>query len=281
MKRNSRVEGTAEVNGTGNGLEVGQDDGVQLVVAGDDETTVDLAQGGHADVGEAGVAVEGQVSGGGQVGSRELGEVGLPETELAGELLQRRNGDGLDVADGQVLGGAEVGELDLELLAVTGEVDQVGSVGQVVDVDSLQVGVVLNVEGADRLQRDTVQSAQTGVDDGDIANVGDTGGEVEVLETSKSLPVDHTDGGELGEAQSGEDGGLVDPEVVADGLEGGGNDAGEAGGIVGGDAALNLLDTVQGEGTGEGLVNLDVTADSRAAGEGVGVALGLDSGVTA
>lgn len=281
VKGNSRVEFAAEVNGTGDGLQLGQQNGAQLVVAGDDETTVDLSQGGHADVGEASVAVEGQVSGSGQVGSGELSEVGRPETELTGELLQGRNGDGLDVADGQVLGGAQVGEFNLELLAVTGEVDEVGSVGQVVDVDGLQVRVVLNVEGANRLQRDTVQSAQAGVDDGDITNVGDTVGEAEVLETSESFPVDHTDGGELGEFQSGKDGGLDEPEVVADRLKGRGNDAGEVGGIVGSDAALDLLDTIQVKGTGEGFVDLDITVDSGAAGKAVGIALGLNSGVTA
>lgn len=192
MRRNSRVEGTAEVNGAGDNLQLGQLDGTQLVVAGDDEATVNLGQDRHADVGKISVAVEGQVGGRGQVGGGERGDVGCPETELASELLQRRNGDGLDVADGDIAGGAKVGEHDLKLLVVTGEVDQVGSVGQVVDVDSLQVVVVLDVEGTDRRQRDTVQSAQTGVDDGDITNVGDTGGEGESLETGKSLPVDST-----------------------------------------------------------------------------------------
>lgn len=152
MIQNLRVEGTAEVNSTGNDLQVGQLNGAELVVASDGETTFNLGQSRHADVGQVNVVVEGQIGGGGQVGSREGGQVGAPEAELARHRPQRRNGDGLDVTEGDVLGMGEVGEQDLELLAVTGEVDDVGSVGQVVDVDGLQVLVVLNVEGTDGLQ---------------------------------------------------------------------------------------------------------------------------------
>lgn len=280
MSKNLRVEGTAEVNSTGNHLQLGQHNGTKLVVTADGETTFDLGQGRHADVGQVGVVVEGQISGGSQVGGREGGQVGLPEAELASELRERRKGDRLDVTDGDVLGSAEVGEHNIEVLAVTGEVDQVGGVGQVVDVDGLQVGVVLNVEGTDGLQGDTGKGAEASVDDSNVTNVSDTGVEGERLQTSESLPVDGADSSKHGEVHGGEDGRLEDVEVVADRLERGSNDTSQTGGIVGGDATSELLNTVQGEVTREVRIDLDGTGDSLAAGEGVGIALGHDSGVT-
>lgn len=104
---------------------------------------------------------------------------------------------------------------------------------------------------------------------------------MERLQTSKSLPVDGADGGERGEAHGGEDGRLEEVEVVANRVERRSNDTSQTGGIGGVDASGDLLDTVQGEVTREAVVNLDGTSDGLAAGKGVGIGLGHDSGVTA
>jgi len=212
----SLVEGTAEVNGTVDALEAGQRDHAKLVITSDGETTINGLQDGHGDVGELGVVLEDQVTSLGQVGSGESLELGAPETELAGELLEGRQGDSRDVLEGHALTSAEVGQVDLEGVEVTGEADRVGGVLQVVDVDGLQVTVVLDAEETDGLQGDTVQVRQTSVGDADITGLGDTLGEAQGLELGKSIPVDGTDRVELGEVEQGQGGETLEVEDLAD-----------------------------------------------------------------
>lgn len=278
---NLRVEGTAEVNSTSDRLQGRQVNGVQLVVTADDETTVDLGQHRHADVGQLGVVVEGQVSGGGQVGGGESAKVGAPEAELTLELLQGRHGDAANVAEGHVAGSAQVGEVNLKLVVVAGEADQASGVHEAVDVDRLKVGVVEDLEQTDGLQHDTIEVGETSVDDGDIAGISDTGGEDQGLELGKSLPEDGADRGECGEVELGEGGEPVQLERVADRVERGGNDASDVRTTLAGQAAGDLLDAVQGEVAREGIVDGHITAEGRAAGNGVGIALGRDGHRTA
>lgn len=278
---NLRVELAAEVNGTGNLLQLGQVNGGELVVTGNGETTVNGLQDGHGDVGELGVVVENEVTGGGQVGSRESGELSTPEAELTGELLQRGNGDAGDVAEGHVGTSAEVGQLNLESIVVTGEVDQIGSVLQVVDVDLLEITVVLNLELVDSLQGDTVQGGQTGVLDDNITSLGDTSVEVEGLELGEGVPLDGADGGQLGEGELSEAGKTLQVESIADGSQGSGGDVGNVLTTIADDGTGDGLDTSDREGAGEGLGDGHVTLDLGARGDTVGIGLGFDGGVTA
>lgn len=172
-----RIEGTAEVNSSRDGLELGEVNVRELVVTANNEASLDSLENGHADVGQGGVVVEGQISGGGQVGGGESLELSTPEAELALELLQGGHGDRANVTEGHVGGSGEVGELNLKLVPVTSEVNQVGGILQVVDVDGLQVGVVGDLELADSLEGDTVQGGKTSVGDDNITSIGNTGGE--------------------------------------------------------------------------------------------------------
>lgn len=275
-----RVKGTAEVDGTGDGGQLGQVNVRQLVVTADNETTVNLLESGDADVGQLGVVVKGQIGSGGQVGSGESLELSTPEAELALELLQRGHGHGADVAEGHVVSSAEIGKVNLELVPVTSEVDQVGGVLQVVDVDLLHVGVVGDLELADGLQGDTVEVLETSVGDQDITSFRNTALEVQGLKGGEGLPVDLTDGSELSKAQLGEAGALLQGETVADRRDFGGDDASKLSSVLGSDATGDLLDAVDGEVTTKGRVDLHVTAEGGAAGKGIGVALGLDGNIT-
>jgi hypothetical protein len=277
----SRVELAAEVNSTSDLLQLGQVNGLELVVTGNGETTVNLGQNGHGDVGELGVVVEHQVTGGGQVGSRESGELSTPEAELTGELLQRGNGDAGDVAEGHVGTSAEVGQLNLESIVVTGEVDQVGSVHQVVDVDLLEITVVLNLELVDSLQGNTVQGGQTGVLDDNITSLGDTSVEVEGLELGKSVPLDGADGGQLGESKLGQAGKTLQVEGFANGSQGGGSDVGNILTTGADDGTRDGLNTGKGEGAGVGLGDGDITIQLGAGSDTIGIGLVFDGGVTA
>jgi hypothetical protein len=278
---NSLVEGTAEVNGTVDTLQHGQRDGGQLIVTGNGETTGDSLQDGHADVGQLAVVLEDQITSLGEVGSGEGLELGTPEAELASELLKGGHGDRGDVLEGHVGTGAQVGEVDLEGVEVTREADNVGGVLQVVDVDGLQVTVVLDAEGTNGLERDTVEVSQTGVSDADIAGLCDTLGEVQGLELGESLPVDGTNGVELSELEQGQGGETLQVEALADGGEGRSGDGADISTTGAEKATGDLLDAVELEVAAEGLVNGHITLESGASVDAIGIALGLDLGVTA
>lgn len=277
----SLVEGTGEVNGTVDTLEHRQGNGGQLVVTGNGEATVNSLQNGHADVGQLGVILEDQITGLGEVRSRESLELGTPEAELASELLERRQGHGGDVLEGHVGTGAQVGEVDLEGVEVTGEADQVGSVLQVVDVDGSQVTVVLDAKATDGLEGDTVQVSQTSVGNADIAGLSDTLGEGQGLELRKSLPVDRANGIKLREVEQGQGGETIQVEGLADLGEGGSRDGADIGTTRAEKATLDLLDAVKLKVAAVGLVDSDVTLDGGAGVDAIGVALGLDLGITA
>jgi hypothetical protein len=278
---NLLVEGTAEVNGTVDTLEAGERDDVKVVITGDGETTIDGLQDGHGDVGELAVVLEDQVTSVGEVGSGESLELGAPETELTGKLLERRHGDSRDVLEGHALTSTEVGEVDLEGIVVTGEADGVGGVLQVVDVDGLQITVVLDAEETDGLQGDTVEVSQTSVGDADITGLGDTLGEAQGLELGESIPVDAANTVKLGEVEEGDGGETLKVEGLADAGEGRGSDGANVSTLVASEATGDLLDTAQGKVAHERLVNGDVTLDGVASVDAIGVALGLNLGITA
>lgn len=279
---NLRVEGTTEVNSSSDTLELGEVDLRELVVARNLETTVDLLQSSHADVGKLSVVHEDKVTSAGQVGGNEALELSAVETEGAGQLLQGGDGDAADVTAGQVLAADQVGELNLERVVVGSEGDIAGGVLQVVDVDGLEVTVVLNVESTDGLQGDTVQGAQLGVENVDITSGGNTGVKVERLQVGQDLPVQRAaNGRELGEAQLGQSSQAVQLEVTGDLADGTGSESGQLSGVFGSHITFDLLDTA-GEAQGAGVVggDSDITLDGGAGGESIGITLGLDLGVT-
>lgn len=275
------VEGTAEVNGTVDTLEGGQADGGELIITGNGESTVNSLQDGHADVGQLGVVLEEQVTGLGQVGSGEGLELGTPEAELTGELLERRQGDGGDVLEGHVGTGAQVGEVDLEGVVVTREADQIGGVHKVVDVDGPQVTVVLNAEGTDGLEGDTVQVSQASVGDADVASLGDTLGEGQRLELRESLPVNGTNGIELSEIEEGQGGETRQVEGLSDRGKGGSSDGADVGTTRADQTTVDLLDTTERELAAVGLVDGDITLDGGAGVDAISIALALDLSITA
>lgn len=240
------------------------------------ETTVDGLENGHADVGKVGVVVEDEIASAGEVGSAEVGERVAPEAELSAQLLEGGDRDGADVAEGHVGTTGKVGEDNLERVQVTSEVDQTSGVGQVVDVDGLQVGVLGDVESADALERDTIQAGQTGVGDLDIASLGDTLGEVERLELREGGPGDGTDAAQVGQAEGGQGGQTVQLEGVTDRGKAGGGERGEVAGAIARESTGDLVGTVDAQVTREALADLNVTGELRASGVAVGIALAGD-----
>lgn len=273
---NLLVESTGEVDGTGDGFELREVDRAELVVASDQETTVDSLQNGKAEVVEVRVVLENKVTSLGKVGSRKRRELVTPETQLTLKLLERGKRDGADVTDGQVRTRGQVGKQDFEILVVTSEVDQVGGVLEVVHVNLLEVGVVGDDELADSVERDSVQGSQASVDNLNVICLGDTLVEAEVLEHGKSLEVDRTDLCELRELEAGESHNTLEVEGVIDGGKFRSRELSNVFAAVAGQSTLDSLDTVDGDGATEAGVQLDVTVESLAAAVTIEVALTLD-----
>ncbi|RDW57153.1 uncharacterized protein DSM5745_11551 [Aspergillus mulundensis] len=261
------VESTAEVNGTGDGGKLGEADGLELVVAGDQETTVDGLQDGKAEVGELGVVLENKVT------SFRV----APETELTLELGERRKRDRADVTDGQVGTGGEVGKRDLQLVVVTSEVDQVGGVLEVVHVDGLELSVVGDDEALNRVERNSVEGRETGVDDRDTAGLGDTLGETEALEDGDGLEVNLADRGELREVKRGERSSTIELEGVVNCLKSGCREGGDVRATGAGQGTLDPGNTVDGDRAGQAVGELDITVKSLTGVVAVQVALAADA----
>jgi hypothetical protein len=273
------IELAAEVNGASNSLQRGQIDVAELVVAGNQETTVDSLESRHADVTELAVGAENQVASLGQVGSAERRESVAPEAKLAGQIMERGHGDSADVAEGHVGTTGQVGQLHLKGVQVTSKVNQASCILQVVDVDGLELSVLGDVELTDGVQRNTVQVCQTGVGDRDITGFIDTLSEFKTLKLGQSSPLDRPDTGKRGEAESGQSGKAVQGEILGDGGQQRRRDGRNVGTTSAGEGAVNLLHVVEGNSARDVLVDLNGTLEGLAGGVAVGVALAgnLDS----
>lgn len=190
--------------------------------------------------------------------------------------MERRHGNAADVTEGHVGTASKVGELDLERVQVTSEVDQTSRVGQVVDVDGLEAGVLGDVENTNGVKRDTVQAGQTSVGDVDVAGLRDTGREVKLLQSGKSTELDATDLAERAEAQGVELGETLQLEGVANGAQSRSRQREELGSVIAAEATRDLLNTIQGKSVGNIRGELNVTIDLLAAVVLVGVALAGD-----
>lgn len=276
----SLVEGTADIDTTCHLLEVGQGDDVERIVTLDLESTLNASQNRHGDVGELAVVIEGQVTGVRQVRSGESLELCTLEAKRASELFERRQGYSRNVRKGHALSSAEVGQVNLKGIEVSGEGDFLAGVLQSVDVKGLQLKVVLDHKGADGLQID-FDIIQTSVDDTDITSLGDTLVEVQGLEGRESFPLDATDSIELSKFKQSQGRKLMKTEDIANGCEGASSDGGDVVTAITCQATSDLLDSRKIKRAAVRLINCDITLDGGARSDTISVALGFDLGVTA
>jgi hypothetical protein len=270
------VKSTAEVNSTGNGLEAREGDVGKLVVTNDLETTVDGLELRQAEVGELWVAVESDVTGLGEVGGAEALEAVTPETHLTSQVVQRRHGNAADVTEGHIGTTAEVEKLDLQRVHVTSKVDQTGSFGQVVDVDRLEVGVLSDVKVTNLVEGDTVKAGQTSVGDGNVAGLGNTSGELKLLQLGKSLKLDAANAAQRTKVESEETSEAIELEGVADLAEVRGSQGGKVASTGATETTGDLLDVVEGQGVGDVLGDFDITLEGLARAVAVDVTLAGD-----
>lgn len=269
---------SSKVNGTLDLGKLREGDGVKLVVVGDGKTTSEAAELRQVDLGQVGVVIKVQIGTGGQVGGREVGNVVAEKTQLTGQVSQRWDGDGAGVAEGQVLGGDQVGELNAQLVVIGRNNQGTSDVLDVVDVDGGQGGVGSQIEVTDGGELDTSQGGQTSIGDADTAGLVDTLGEGQSLQVWKRFPVDGTDRGELREVECGQQNNAGQTELIADGIQVGSSNAGNVGGTISDQTAGNLLDTVECNAIGSLGQDGDVAFDGLTAGECVGIGLGGNVG---
>lgn len=243
---------------------------------GDRQTAVDGSQPREGDVLEVPVVVQAEVTALGQVRRPNGLLVDGNESQLAGQGLEGGNLDIAGVAEGHVLALGQVGQINLELGRVGGNVKQTSRVLQVVHIDLLQSLIGGDIKVAHGLQLDAVEVDQTGVGDADATSVRHTLGELQALQLGQGGELDGADGGELIEVQGSQAQETLQLEGIANAAQLRGGDRGDVGGAARDQAPLDLLDRAEGEITGSILVEMNIALDGAAAAEVIRISLGLD-----
>jgi len=144
-------------------------------------------------------------------------------------------------------------------------------------VNLVKIVVVGNEHLVDLLQVDTVQAVKLSVLDGDgRSELNTLSTERKGLQSVEDVPVNGGNIGEDWEVEVGEDGQALQAERVGDGLESRARKGGHAGDVVGDQATLDLLDTVESDVVGGASGNGNATGESSAAGKSRGITGVLD-----
>ena len=240
------IERTTEIKTATNVVQIRKRDIAQIRVAGNRNPTLHILKRRQIHGSHGGVADDTDVLGVGEVGSAEVEEGIVVQSQQTVQPLQRRDREFTDVPRGDVAGLQQVGELDVQRFLVADERDGTGGVGEGRDVDAVDVLVLGDLEGAGRLEGDAVDGRQGGVGDVDLVGLGDALGETELLQDRQRDEVEPADGSEAVERQAPQLGQTLQVEDAADGAEligGEGSDRAIEGGQVAGD----LLDAVDGQ----------------------------------
>lgn len=195
--------------------------------------------------------MEGKISNGGQIWCHDGLEVVAVESHVSANLGQRWNGQGGDVGNSHVVDGAQVGELNSQVWSVGRHLEQTGDIAKLSAVTS-QVEVVVDVHVGDGHQIDTIQACQLSIRDDERAGRADTSGEGQLLKLIEGLPLDGLDRCEDWEAQSGHDGQAIEDEVTSNGGQLVSGNTRQVCSTSAGEAAADLLNTGDIDGTCSG-----------------------------
>lgn len=174
-------------------------------------------EGGFAEfwaVGESQSSTSGR-----QIGRREgFHGVGV-ETHVAGNVSQRWHVNSADVSEGHIGGAQKIGEADLQVHGVCREEQLVGNILQVVDIDSAEIWVVVDIENPNMLELNTTRRVELGIGDENVGCLLNTLGEVETLQRRQADPVDLIDACEGIELKVGQSGHALQAPGASDGVE--------------------------------------------------------------
>ena len=286
-KKNGLGKVSAKVNGTVHGGQLGETiDGLELSVVGDLIGPTDALEVGHRDVGQGLIGDEDEGtagSGHGQIGGNEGLEEVVEESHGSIDGGQRRQSDVAAVAKGHVVGPLQVGEGGDEILAVGLQGQGLGDVAQL-GLDLGQVGVVGDVEDLDLLQIDAIERFEVGVGDADPGRTRDLAGEGQFAEGGEGGPPDATDGEERREVQVGQDGETGQIEGLVDHGQLRRLDAVEVDSIMADQRTLDALDTRETNRPGCILRDDEIAREDGTVGQDHGVTVvlnGVGRGITA
>lgn len=222
---NLRGEVSREVNRTTDSSQGWEADGLQRGVVGNLVSASNGLEVGNRDVLERRVGDEGQasksssgVSNRGQVWSGKAVEVVLVEDQRSVHGGQRWDANGRNIAESGIVGPHEVRELDLQILTVGCDVEDVRDAANL-GAELGETAVVVDVQGANGLQVDTIEGGQEGVLDGYAGGVRDELREGQFTQGGESVPEDGGGRGQVGEGQGGEGGQVEQVEAAPDGLD--------------------------------------------------------------
>lgn len=221
-KLNLRSEVSGEVNSTTDLGQLGEWDTTKSRVVGNLESTTNSLEVRDGDVGEGWVSNESQstlsvcsVTDGCQVWCVETGEVVLVESEGSVDDGQRWNANTWDVTEGHVGSPDKVREADIQALSVGINVEESGNIANL-GAEGLEAVVVVDVQGVDGVQVNTIKCAQEGVGNGNTLCAANGVGKGEGWESWKSGPVDGSNLSEGGELKSGQESQVVQGESTID-----------------------------------------------------------------
>lgn len=271
--KSSIVERTNKVNGTSDLRDLGETkNGLELTVVGNLETTANLGKNGERDVGQLGVGDNGKRAANVlKLGARNRlhGVVGEGKSRVDGSHVgQSHRGD---VTEGNVVGPGEVREGDNNVRASGRELENVGNIVEV-KVELGEVLVVVDVEGLNGLEGDSVKGGDGGIRNDEGLGAGDSSIELECVEVVERDEGDVASRFELGEGDNVE--GLEDlkGKGTRDVCQDRGSEGGEGGDVLDNQVTIEDLDTTD-SGGGNGAVKGNVTLEGGARGDSVEVRL--------
>ena len=247
---NIPVECASKVKSSHNDLQLGKTaDRLKISVVGQQEASANLCKRREGEVGEVWAVDEGEgATSGCQVGRGEGGEGIGVKAHVTCDGGQRGHVDSADISEGHVGGALQIREFDLQVHGVGSKAQLVGDVLQVVDVDSAEVLVVVDIENPDLLQLNARQAVQLSVGNENVGCCRDTLRKVESLQRRQSDPVDLVATCERVELEIGEDSHALQTECATDGVQLVRCDGRKLGCIVALDIASDLLDAVERDG---------------------------------
>lgn len=260
LGQGSIVKGTDKVNGTTNRLKNGEAaERGKLGIVGNLETTANLGELGEGDIGQLRVGDNGKRAlNVGQLGELDVRNGGVDVGEGGVDFGNVANVDGASVAESDIVGRGESGEVDRDRVGSGGNINLVGrGEGK---VQGSEVLVVVNVKDLDSGGVQAAEGGERRIRDDKRVNGGDAGGKVDAANLVHGDEIERADAGERGKVNLRE--GLENAQVnsVRDRVEQRGRERGEGSQVSDGKGALDALDTVNGgasDGSGQDNVALE------------------------
>lgn len=261
------VESTVNGNGTTNGGQVREvRERLQLVVALDAEGTADRLQCWETKLLNLVVLVNSErVTNVGQhweVERLETVRLQGKRTVDGGQVTNRKRSN---LLENDVLGSGQLVQVHIDLVGVVVDSQGVSNGGQT-GIDTGNVGVVADLEVGQLVHINTSQRSQTSVGEQNAVSRSDTRSQTGGGQGWQSVVNQRTNGGQLGQVNATQNGGVRNSELSGNQLQGWSNEGGGLLSTVDSQVTVDLLDTSDVNGTKGVTGNQNVTDGGRTSG---------------